>query len=152
LKCGTVWTRTYDKPELNPLFELGIRKCSICKSAKWLKFPTYDKINALVAFLKDETTFSEIDPIRIIVFGDDEAAFDDTLDIERHLGEPIEVTGDIYSVNISNNRRDSKIVVFLYVKYLVDYVAKKDVQLSAEDVKAIKRFVDYVGPDNVVIK
>jgi DNA replicative helicase MCM subunit Mcm2 (Cdc46/Mcm family) len=153
LKCGIVWTKAYDKPELFPSFVHRIKICVNCKSGKWLKFPpTYDKINALVAFLKDENTFSEIDPIRIIVFGDDEPAYDDTLDIERHLGEPIEVTGDIYSVDVSKNRHDSKIVVFLYVKYLIDYVAKKDVQLSAEDVKAIKRFVDYVGPDNVVDK
>lgn len=125
----------------------------MCKSGKWLKYPsTYSKINAVVAFLKDENTFSEIDPIRIIVFGNDEPAFDNTYDIERHLGEPIEITGDIYSVNLSRNRHDPKIVVFLYVKYLIDYVAKKDVQLSAEDEKAIKRFVNHVGPDNVVEK
>ena len=149
LKCGTVWTKAYDKPELSPSFVHQIKKCANCKSGKWLEWPpTYDKINAVVGFLKDENTFSEIDPIRVIVFGDDEPAFDNTLDIERHLGEPIEVTGDIYSVDVSKN----KIVVILYVKYLVDYVAKKDVQLSAEDVKAIKRFVEYVGPDNVVEK
>jgi MoxR-like ATPase len=68
------------------------------------------------------------------------------------LGEPIEVTGDIYSVDVAKNRYDSKIVVFLYVKYLIDYVAKKDVQLTAEDENAIKRFVNHIGPDNVVEK
>jgi DNA replicative helicase MCM subunit Mcm2 (Cdc46/Mcm family) len=152
MKCNEVWSRQFEKPELSPWFEEGIKTCPICKSRKWLRIPTYDKINAVVAELKDENTFSEIDPIRIIVFGDDEPASDNTLDIERHLGEPIEVTGDIYSVDISKNQRDSKIVVFLYVKYLVDYVAKKDVQLTVEDMKAIMRFVNHVGPDSVVDK
>jgi DNA replicative helicase MCM subunit Mcm2 (Cdc46/Mcm family) len=153
LKCGEVWSKPYDKPELFPslLRVHQIRMCPACKVGKWLEFPTFDRINAVVAELKDENTFSEIDPIKIIVFGDEEPAFDNTLNIERHLGEPVEVSGDIYTVNTGKSMNDPKAVAYLYVKYLMDYVIKRDIQLSNEDVKAIKRFVDRIG-DKIVDK
>lgn len=154
LKCGKAWWKGYDKPELTPsLFRINqIRICLECKSSKYLESPTYDKINAVVAEPKDENTFSEIDPIKIVVFGDDEPAFDNTLDIERHLGEPIEVSGDIYSIDTSKTKYDSRVVVFLYVKHLVNYLLKQDIEITGQDVKGIQRFVRLVGSDKVVSK
>jgi replicative DNA helicase Mcm len=154
IKCGKAWVKKYDKPELNPSVFLinQIRICLGCKSSKYLETPKYDKINAVVAELKDENTFSEIDPIQIVVFGDDEPAFDNTLDIERHLGELIEVSGDIYSIDTAKTKYDSKVVVFLYVKHLVNYLQKQEIEITGEDVKAIQRFVRLIGSNNVVNK
>jgi replicative DNA helicase Mcm len=85
------------------------------------------------------------------VFGDDEPAFDDTRNIDRHIGEKVIVTGDIYNIDIGKGKRESY-VAHLYVKYLIKYLSKQDIELSNEDVKAIKRFAEKVGPDNVVNK
>jgi hypothetical protein len=67
----------------------------------------WENINAVIVELKDHNTFSEIDPLRIIVFGDDEPAFDDTRNIDRHIGETIVATGDIYNVDIGKGRHES---------------------------------------------
>jgi hypothetical protein len=68
LKCNEVWSKPYEKPELySSLMRVDqIRTCPSCKTAKYLEFPTFDRLNAVVAELKDENTFSEIDPIKII--------------------------------------------------------------------------------------
>jgi DNA replicative helicase MCM subunit Mcm2 (Cdc46/Mcm family) len=150
LKCNTLYERKYDKPELFESLEPinRIKKCPNCKTGDFFDIFRPDQINAVVAELKDQDTFSEIDPLGIIVFGDDEPAFDDTRDIERHLGEAIEVIGDIYT--IGKSRRDSMAVAYLYVKYPVKYLSRPELELTSEDVKAIKRFVDRVGPDKIV--
>jgi DNA replicative helicase MCM subunit Mcm2 (Cdc46/Mcm family) len=109
-------------------------------------------VNAVVVELKDSDTFSEIDPLRIIVFGDDEPAFDNTKGIEKHVGETVIVTGDIYPVDTSKRKRETRIVSYLYVTHLVNYLSKQDVELTAEDVKAVKRFVKHVGEDKIIDK
>jgi|RhiMethySRZTD1v2_1073278.scaffolds.fasta_scaffold06164_15 MoxR-like ATPase len=154
LKCNTVYERKYDKPELFESFVPveRIRKCVQCKTGDYLGKYEWENINAVIVELKDHNTFSEIDPLRIIVFGDDEPVYDNTRDIDRHIGETIIVTGDIYNVDIGKGRQDSKVVAYLYVKYLVKYLSKQELELSAEDVKAIKRFVDRIGPDKIVDK
>ena len=43
-------------------------------------------------------------------------------------------------------------VAYLYVTGLVNYLSRQDLELTAEDVKAIKRFVDRIGPDKIVDK
>jgi DNA replicative helicase MCM subunit Mcm2 (Cdc46/Mcm family) len=154
LKCNTVYERKYSKPEF---FESAsvfdrIHKCIQCKTGKFLQLPTKENINAVVVELKDSDTFSEIDPLRIIVFGDDEPAFDNTRGIEKHVGETIIVTGDIYPVDISRRKREGRIVSYLYVTHLVNYLSKQDVELTAEDVKAVKRFVKYIGEDKIIDK
>jgi DNA replicative helicase MCM subunit Mcm2 (Cdc46/Mcm family) len=150
LKCNTIYERKYDKPELFESYVPveRIRKCVQCKTGDYLGRYKWENINAVIVELKDQDTFSEIDPLGIIVFGDDEPAFDDTRDIERHLGEAIEVIGDIYT--IGKSRRDSMAVAYLYVKYPVKYLSRPELELTSEDVKAIKRFVDRVGPDKIV--
>jgi DNA replicative helicase MCM subunit Mcm2 (Cdc46/Mcm family) len=151
-KCNTVYERKYDKPELFESFVPieKIRKCQQCNTGEYLGRYEWENINAVVVELKDHGTFSEINPLRIIVFGDDEPAFDDTRNIDRHIGETIIVTGDIYNVDIGKGRRESRVVAYLYVKYLVKYLSKQELELTAEDEKAIKRFVDHIGPDKVI--
>ena len=152
LKCNTTYERKYDKPELFESFVPveRIRKCPQCKTGDYLGKYKWENINAVIVELKDHNTFSEIDPLRIIVFGDDEPAFDNTRNIDRHIGETIIVTGDIYNVDIGKGRRESKVVAYLYVKYLVKYLSKQELELSSEDIKAVKRFVYRVGPDKIV--
>jgi DNA replicative helicase MCM subunit Mcm2 (Cdc46/Mcm family) len=154
LKCNTAYERKYDKPELFESFVPieRIRKCPQCNTGDYLGKYKWENINAVIVELKDHNTFSEIDPLRIIVFGDDEPAFDNTRNIDRHIGEMIIVTGDIYNVDIGKGRRESKVVAYLYVKYLVKYLSKQELDLSSADVKAIKRFVNRIGPDNIVDK
>ena len=155
MKCNTVYERKYDKPELFESYVPveRINKCTNenCKTRDYLGHFNYDHINAVIVELKDTDTFSEIDPLRIIVFGDDEPNFDDTINIVRHIGEPVIVTGDIYNVDIGK-KRESRVVAYLYVKYMIKYLSKQEVELSSEDVKAIKRFVTRIGPDNIVDK
>jgi DNA replicative helicase MCM subunit Mcm2 (Cdc46/Mcm family) len=154
LKCNTVYEIKYNKPELFESYVPveRIRKCPECKTGDYFGKYKWENINAVIVELKDHNTFSEIDPLRIIVFGDDEPAFDNTRNIDRHIGETVIVTGDIYNVDIGKGRRESKVVAYLYVKYLVKYLSKQELELSCEDVKAIKRFVDRVGPDHMVDK
>jgi replicative DNA helicase Mcm len=154
MKCNTIYDIRYDKPEL---FESHvpiehISKCHQCKSRDYLGRPKHENVNAVIVELKDHNTFSEIDPLQIIVFGDDEPAYDNTRDIDRHIGETVIVTGDIYNVDISRRSHESKVVAYLYVKYLVNYLSRQEIDLSNEDVKAIKRFVERVGQDNIVDK
>jgi DNA replicative helicase MCM subunit Mcm2 (Cdc46/Mcm family) len=151
LKCNTVYERKYDKPEFFESYVPmeRIRKCPICKTSDYLGRTKREEINAVIVELKDHDTFSEIDPLRIIVFGDDEPGYDNTIGIERHVGETIIVTGDLYTVEIGK-KRDSRVVAHLYVTHLIKYLAKQDVELTAEDVKAIKRFVSRVGQNEIV--
>ena len=115
MKCNTIYERKYDKPEFFESFVPieSIRKCPQCKTGDYLGRYKWENINAVVVELKDHNTFSEIDPLRIIVFGDDEPAFDNTINIERHIGETVIVTGDIYNVDIGRSRRESKVVAYL---------------------------------------
>jgi DNA replicative helicase MCM subunit Mcm2 (Cdc46/Mcm family) len=153
MKCNTPYEIKYEKPELFESYVPieNIRKCPKCKSGDYLGRFKYEHINAVVVELKDSDTFSEIDPLRIIIFGDEEPAYDNTRNIDRHIGETIIVRGDIYNVDIGK-RRESKVVSYLYVKYLVEFLSKQDIELTSEDAKAVKRFVKYIGQDKIVDK
>src|SRR5918994_6764371 len=154
MQCNTIFEKPYNKPEFYESFVPveHIYKCTECGTKDYLGAPEYDNINAVIVELKDCDTFSEIDPLRIIVFGDDEPAYDSTRDIDKHIGETVEVTGDIFTIDISRRRSETKMVAYLYVSSLVKYLSKQDLELTAEDVKAIKRFTQRIGADNVVNK
>jgi hypothetical protein len=72
-QCNTVYERIYNKPEFFESFVPveHIRKCTQCDSGEFLRGPEYENINAVIVELKDYDTFSEIDPLRITIFGDD---------------------------------------------------------------------------------
>jgi DNA replicative helicase MCM subunit Mcm2 (Cdc46/Mcm family) len=152
--CNEVWERKYDKPAFFESFVPieRIRKCEICKTGDYLGPFKWENINAVIVELKDHNTFSEIDPLRIIIFGDDEPEFDSTRDIDRHIGETIIVTGDIFTIDISRRRIETKMVAYLYVTGLVNYLSRQEIELTAEDVKAIRKFVDRIGPDKILDK
>ena len=154
MNCHRVYERRYDKPELFESFvPIGrIKKCSTCNSGEYLGRFRYENINAVIVELKDCDTFSEIDPLRIIVFGDNEPAYDNTRNIDGHIGETVIVKGDIYSIDVGQRGRSSKVVAYQYIKYLVQYLSKQDIELTSEDEKAVKRFVKMIGQDNVVTK
>jgi DNA replicative helicase MCM subunit Mcm2 (Cdc46/Mcm family) len=153
MNCNKEYTRIYDKPELFESFVPieKIKKCVECKTGDYLGQPKLKITNAVVAELKDENTFSEIDPLRIILFGDGDPRYDNTLNIDRHVGEPILVTGDIFNINIGKGR-ESKVVAYLYVKHLVNYLSRQELELTHEDIEGIHKFVNDVGPDNVIDK
>lgn len=115
-----------------------IYKCTQCNTKDYLGAPEYENVNAVIVELKDHDTFSEIDPLRIIVFGDDEPAYDSTINLDKHVGETIEVTGDIFTIDISRRRGEAKMIAYLYVSSLVKYLSKQELDLTAEDVKAIR--------------
>jgi DNA replicative helicase MCM subunit Mcm2 (Cdc46/Mcm family) len=154
MQCNTIFEKPYNKPEFYESFVPveHIYKCTECDTKDYLGAPEYDNINAVIVELKDCDTFSEIDPLRIIVFGDDEPAYDSTRDIDKHIGETVEVTGDIFTIDISRRRGETKMVAYLYVSSLVNYLSKQDLELTAEDIKAIKRFNQLIGPDKVIDK
>jgi hypothetical protein len=115
LKCNQLWEIKYAIPgftESRVAIE-HINKCPTCDTGDYLGPFDYENINAVVIELKDCDTFSEIDPLRIVVFGDDEHAFDNTRNIEKHIGETVVVTGDIYSIDIGKSTRDRKVVACL---------------------------------------
>ena len=151
--CSTIYERKYDKPEFFQSYVPieNIRKCPQCKTGDYLGRYKREEINAVVVELKDHNTFSEIDPLRIILFSDDEPAFDNTINIERHVGETVIVTGDVYNVDIGKSR-ESKVVTHLYVSRLIRYPSKQDVELTYQDIKAVKRFVALIGSDKIVDK
>jgi hypothetical protein len=126
--CNRIYERWYDKPELSESYVPveRIKKCPDCRTGDYLGRPRYQNINAVIVELKDCDTFSEIDPLRIIVFGDDEPAYDNTRNIDRHIGESVIVTGDIYNVDISRRSSESKVVAYLYVKYLIQFLSKQE--------------------------
>ena len=150
MKCHTNFPIKYDKPELYESMEpaFTIKKCPNCKTGEYF-MSTQDPINAVVVELKDTETMSHIDALQVIIFGDDEPAFDNTIDIENHLGEVVQVSGDIYPMKMGRTR-NSPTVAFLYVKYLVKYLSKTELELSSLDRKGIKNFPRLVGMDNVV--
>ena len=154
MNCNTIFERIYDKPAFFESFVPveHINKCTECNTKDYLGAPEYEYVNAVIVELKDHDTFSEIDPLRIIVFGDDEPAYDSTINLDRHIGETAEVTGDTFTIDISRRRGETKMVAYLYVSSLVKYLSKQELELTAEDVEAIKRFVNYVGADNVINK
>jgi DNA replicative helicase MCM subunit Mcm2 (Cdc46/Mcm family) len=154
MNCNTIFEKIYDKPAFFESFVPieHIYKCTQCNTKDYLAAPDYENVNAVIVELKDHDTFSEIDPLRIIVFGNDEPAYDSTRDLDRHIGEMVEVTGDIFTIDISRRRGETKMVAYLYVSSLVKYLSKQELELTAEDVKAIKRFVNHVGAHNVIDK
>jgi DNA replicative helicase MCM subunit Mcm2 (Cdc46/Mcm family) len=83
--CNQTWATPYSKPELFESFVPveTIRKCPTCKTGAYLGPFNQDVINAVIIELKDQDTFSEIDPLRIIIFGDENPEYDDTKNIER---------------------------------------------------------------------
>jgi DNA replicative helicase MCM subunit Mcm2 (Cdc46/Mcm family) len=154
MNCNTEYERIYDKPAFFESFVPveHISKCTQCNTKDFLGAPEYENVNAVIVELKDHDTFSEIDPLRIIVFGDDEPAYDSTIGLDKHIGETVVLTGDIFTIDISRRRGETKMVAYLYVSSLVKYLSKQELELTAEDVNAIKRFVNHVGSDNVVNK
>ena len=78
--CNQVWEVKYDKPAFFESYVPieQIRKCELCKTGNYLGPFKWENINAVIIELKDHNTFSEIDPLRIVVFGDDEPEFDNT--------------------------------------------------------------------------
>jgi DNA replicative helicase MCM subunit Mcm2 (Cdc46/Mcm family) len=152
VNCNTVFERIYDKPAFFESFVPveHINKCTECNTKDFLAAPEYENVNAVIVELKDCDTFSEIDPLRIIVFGDDEPAYDSTINLDRHTGEAVIVTGDIFTTDISRRRGETKMIAYLYFSGPVNYPSKQELELTTEDVKAVKRFVDYVGREKKV--
>jgi hypothetical protein len=126
MKCNTIYERKYDKPELFESFVPveRIKRCPECKTGDYLGRPKHGNINVVVAELKDHNTFSEIDPLRIIVFGDDEPAFDNTIHIDRHIGEKVIVTGDIYNIDIELNEMGR--MIYEDQEYMLDTMQEQE--------------------------
>lgn len=154
-KCNKKLETVYAKPEFyeSNVPTEAIKKCPICKTDDYLGPFENDLINAVVLELQDQDTYSEIDTLRIIIFGDANPEYDDTRGIEKHIGEPIIVTGDIYHLSAGKSSTGNQIMVnYLYVFSRVKYLSKQDIELSAEDISSIEKFTEEVGHDNVINK
>lgn len=115
------------------------KKCSSCKGAVNPEEPDY--VPAVTVELMDTDSFSEIERLTAVFFGDD------TKDI--NVGERVTITGIL---RVIQNRRRGKLFSVLHT-HSVKYESREKLELTSKDIAAIKRWVELVGgPEKVIEK
>jgi DNA replicative helicase MCM subunit Mcm2 (Cdc46/Mcm family) len=114
-------------------------KCSKCNGPH---IPgAADYVPAVTVELMDTDTFSEIERLTAIFFGDD------TKDI--NVGERVSITGIL---RVVQNRRRGKLFTVLHT-HSVEYESREKLELTSKDIGAIKRWVELVGgPEKAIEK
>jgi MCM P-loop domain len=100
------------------------------KKVHALLFPRREYINAVVIELRDTSTFSDIDPLKVMIFDED------TIDVHNHLGQKVTITGSIRVITFP--RKDS--VSYLYAE-TISYESNQEVIITAYDKAAIEKLV-----------
>jgi DNA replicative helicase MCM subunit Mcm2 (Cdc46/Mcm family) len=114
-------------------------KCSKCGGPRIPGSAVY--VPAVTVELMDTDTFSEIERLTAIFFGDD------TKDI--NVGERVSITGILHVVQ---NRRRGKLFTVLHT-HSVEYESREKLELTSKDIGAIKRWVELVGgPEKAIEK
>jgi DNA replicative helicase MCM subunit Mcm2 (Cdc46/Mcm family) len=93
-------------------------------------FPIREYINAIIIELRDLETFSDIDPLKVVVFDDD------TIDVHAHLGEKVTIDGNIRVITLP--RKDT--VSYLYTE-TITYESSQEIIITAHDKAAIEKLV-----------
>jgi replicative DNA helicase Mcm len=114
------------------------RQCPSNHNAMPTFFPHYAYTNAIIIELRNIDTFSDIDPLRVVVFDSD------TIDVHTHLGEKTTVIGVLH---VFRNPKQ-KAVSYLYSEFIV-YESNQEVTISPTDKAAIEKFVRIKG-DNAI--
>ena len=144
VSCNTVQRFRYEDSEKDPkpLFaanhkEYGTSRCINC-SEKYFRVKD-NHINAVALELKDTETYSDVDLLHVILFEED------TKDIQP--GEIVVVGGKIHP--LTGPGHSKTILPYLYADYM-RYESRKEVILTDEDRKAVRRFVDKCGSANII--
>ncbi len=131
-----------ERPNLYQPITKGPSKCSnkYCNSnaesdytaarQPWHAIPRLEYVNAIVLELKDIETFSDIDPLKAVVFDND------TIEVHAHLGEIATINGKIHVISLP--RKDT--VAFLYVE-TIEYESSHEIIITTHDKAAIEKLV-----------
>jgi len=92
--------------------------------------PRLEYINAIVIELRDLETFSDIDPLKVVLFDDD------TIDVHAHLGQKVTITGNIRVITFPG--KDT--VSYLYAE-TITYESSQDIIITAHDKTAFEKLV-----------
>ena len=87
-------------------------------------------INAIVIELRDLETFSDIDPLKVVVFDED------TIDVHNHLGQQVIITGSIRVITFPG--KDT--VSYLYAE-TITYESSHEIIITAYDKVAFEKLV-----------
>jgi DNA replicative helicase MCM subunit Mcm2 (Cdc46/Mcm family) len=131
-----------EKPNLYQPIAKGPSKCSNehCESniksddeavhQPWYALPRREYVNAIVIELRDIETFSDIDPLKAVVFDND------TVDVHAHLGEKVTINGNIHVITLP--RKDT--VAYLYAE-TIGYESSQEIVITTDDKAAIEKLV-----------
>jgi DNA replicative helicase MCM subunit Mcm2 (Cdc46/Mcm family) len=97
----------------------------------------HEYTNAIIIEIRDPDTFSDIDPLKAVLFDND------TIDIYPHLGEKVTVTGTLRVITIPPKNNS---VSYLYAES-IHYESNEEVIISPQDRAAIERFTKSKGDD-----
>jgi DNA replicative helicase MCM subunit Mcm2 (Cdc46/Mcm family) len=134
LHCGKKITLTPrikfedEKPNLYSHALEAPEKCDQCKEGRFIARNEY--INAIVIELRDVETFSDIDPLKVVVFDHD------TIDVHTHLGEKVSINGNIRIISFP--RKDT--VSYLYAETIA-YESSQEIVITAYDKAAVEKLV-----------
>jgi DNA replicative helicase MCM subunit Mcm2 (Cdc46/Mcm family) len=138
---------TDERPNLYQQVKKGPSKCSnkYCDSntesndrattlQSWYAFPKCEYINAIVIELRDIETFSDIDPLKVVVFDND------TIDVHAHLGEKVIINGNIRVISFPRIDATS----YLYADS-IEYESSQEVVITSYDRAAIHKLVQVAN-------
>jgi replicative DNA helicase Mcm len=109
-------------------------KCAYCGNEVFRSQCKY--VNAIIIELRDLDTYSDIDPLRAVLFEED------TKNVYNHLGEVVIVSGQIHTFPLQNFKR--KFSSYLYVES-IKYESSQELVITDLDKEAIHRFTRLKG-------
>lgn len=134
---GYVSRLSNDKPSIFQVIKLP-KKCTNCDKGPLIEDKTHTAyVNTIQVELRNPDTYSEIDPLKVIVFDEDAKEF------VYHVGEKVIVTG---LVNIELVYGKWKRFPYLYAKS-IKYESKEKLDLKDSDTEEIKILVREKGND-----
>jgi hypothetical protein len=134
---GFVSLLTNGKPSIFQ-FVKPPKKCTNCGKGPLIEDKTRTVyVNAIQVELRNPDTYSEIDPLKVIVFEED------AIEIVYHVGEKVIVTGLVSIELVFGNWKHFP---YLYAKS-IKYESKEKLDLKESDIKEIKALVREKGND-----
>lgn len=93
--------------------------------------------NAIIIELRDSQTFSDIDPLKVVVFDED------TIDVHSHLGQKVTITGNIRVITFPG--KDT--VSYLYAE-TISYESSPEVIVTSKDIAAFEKLIQVANKRN----
>jgi DNA replicative helicase MCM subunit Mcm2 (Cdc46/Mcm family) len=114
----------------NERCESNIKNDDKATRQPWYAVSRREYVNAILIELRDIETFSDIDPLKAVVFDND------TIEVHAHLGEIVTITGNIHVITLP--RKDT--VAYLYAE-AIEYESSHEIIITAHDKAAIEKLV-----------